>query len=204
MSFSSCRLAVVNIWKRLCSHCTPTAKYPLATWWKYHKQLQPRMTEIKIMPARQEAIVCMLGNPEALKMCVCIHVNVGCESTHVFSFKTHGVICTVGHVRLAGCSNGDTLCCGNIKNVLWGFCYFLIHKCSCLHLVLMILIGLTPPPPHFVCRLGVKSMKELCGKQPVGALMKVTLLPYREVKLLHLAITTWGHTACVALEMTVR
>lgn len=47
-------------------------------------------------------------------------------------------------------------------------------------------------------------MKELSGKQPVGALMKVTLLPYREVKLLHLAITTWGYTACTALEMTVR
>lgn len=46
-------------------------------------------------------------------------------------------------------------------------------------------------------------MKELSGEQPVGALMKVTLLPYREVKLLHLATTTWGHTAYVALEMTV-
>lgn len=48
-----------------------------------------------MMPARQEAIVCMLGSPEALKMCMCIHLNVGCERTHVFSFKTHGVICTV-------------------------------------------------------------------------------------------------------------
>lgn len=60
------------------------------------------------------------------------------------------------------------------------------------------------PLSHFVCRLSVKSMKELSGKSPVGALMKVTLLPYREVKLLHLAITTWGHAACAALEMTVR
>lgn len=40
------------------------------------------------------------------------------EHTRVFSFKTHGVICTVDHVRLAGCSNGDTFCFGNIKNVL--------------------------------------------------------------------------------------
>lgn len=47
-------------------------------------------------------------------------------------------------------------------------------------------------------------MKELSREQPVGALMKVTLLPYREVKLLHLATTTWGHTAYVALEITVR
>ncbi|KAI9546133.1 hypothetical protein NQZ68_029368 [Dissostichus eleginoides] len=53
-------------------------------------------------------------------------------------------------------------------------------------------------------RRSVKSMSELSGTQPVGALMKVTLLPYREVKLLHLAKTTWGHTACMALEMTVR
>lgn len=60
------------------------------------------------------------------------------------------------------------------------------------------------PPSHLVCRRSVKSMRELSGKQPVGALMKVTLLPYREVKLLHLATATWGHTACVALEMTVR
>lgn len=60
------------------------------------------------------------------------------------------------------------------------------------------------PPSHSICSRGVKSMRELSGKQPVGALMKVTPLPYREVKLLHLAITTWGPTACMALEMTVR
>jgi len=58
--------------------------------------------------------------------------------------------------------------------------------------------------PHLVCRHSFKSMLELSGKQPVGTLMKVILLSYREVKLLHLAITAWGHTACVALEMTDR
>lgn len=35
-------------------------------------------------------------------------------------------------------------------------------------------------------------MRELSGTQPGGALMKVTPLPYREVKLLHLATTAWG------------
>lgn len=66
----------------------------------------------------------------------------------------------------------------------------------------MFLIGLTRS--HFVCSLGVKSMRELSGKQSVGALMKVTLLLYREVKLLHLAITTWGYAVCLASEMTFR
>lgn len=68
----------------------------------------------------------------------------------------------------------------------------------------MIYIGLYYPLSHLVCRHSVQSVSELSGKQPVGDLMKVTLLPYREVKLLHLAITTWCHTACMALEMTVR
>lgn len=66
------------------------------------------------------------------------------------------------------------------------------------------LLDYVNPASHLVCRHSVKSMRELSGKQPVGALMKVTRLPYREVKLLHLAITTWGHTAGMALEMTVR
>lgn len=35
------------------------------------------MTENAMMPARQEAIVCMLGNPEAVKMRVCIHLMRG-------------------------------------------------------------------------------------------------------------------------------
>lgn len=51
------------------------------------------------------------------------------------------------------------------------------------------------PGPGCVCRRRVQSPRELSGTQPEGALMKVTLPPCREVKLLHLATTTWCHTA---------
>lgn len=48
----------------------------------------------------------------------------------------------------------------------------------------------------------VESLRELSGTQPEGALMKVTPLPCREVKLLHLATTAWCHTAGMTVGYT--
>jgi len=60
------------------------------------------------------------------------------------------------------------------------------------------------PMRHTVWTCTAKWISGLCGRRPVGALMKVTPLSYREVKLLHLATATWGQAACLALEMTLR
>lgn len=71
------------------------------------------MTENVTTPAGQEAVVSMLGNPEAFKMSVCIQPvsNVCCVCTHtVFSWKTLSTtlfVCTVGSVSHPGYKDND-------------------------------------------------------------------------------------------------
>lgn len=150
-------------------------------------------------------------------MCIQPLSNVCCVCTHtVLSWKTLSAtmfVCTVGPVSHPGYKDNarffhtvtTTVCVvSSAKHKNATFCIELFSYLLSLFTSPLNDSYWINPLSHFVCRRSVKSMRELSGKQPVGALMKVTLLPYREVKLLHLAITTWGHTACMALEMTVR